>query len=128
MADTRLGWRFTSLACVLAAGIRLAVASPASGTPAVEARPFVIVLGIAQDGGCPQAGCTKPCCERVWRDPSLRRNVACLAIVDPVRGSWLVNATPDFTPQLHALDRGADGARRPANGILLTHAHGRTPA
>src|SRR5262245_59094459 len=67
--------------------------------------PFVVVLGVAQDGGRPQAGCAKPCCTTAWTDAAARRRVACLGIVDPTSGGrWLVDATPDFTAQLRSLD------------------------
>ncbi len=87
--------------------------------------PYILVLGIAQDGGFPQAGCRKPCCQRAWDDPSKTRWVVSLAVVDPVSGGrWLIECTPDFKQQLHALN----GASPPAqglgiSGIFLTHAH-----
>lgn len=81
-----------------------------------------ILLGIAQDGGVPQAGCECDNCRRAWTDPSARQFVACLAVVDhAARLSWLIDATPDFRQQLRAL-----GAMEPGctlAGILLTHAH-----
>lgn len=90
--------------------------------------PFVMVLGIAQDGGYPQAGCAKECCREAWSDPSRRRFVVSLAIVDPLTNErWMVECTPDFPEQLDLLDRLAPPAsdkRAPAlDGILLTHAH-----
>jgi pyrroloquinoline quinone biosynthesis protein B len=89
------------------------------------AGPYVAVLGIAQDGGYPQAGCQGPCCARAWRDPGLRRLVSCLGIVDPVSGErWLIDCTPDFPQQLHQLDCIVPRKQAPAiGGILLTHAH-----
>ena len=85
-------------------------------TPA-QAAPYVTVLGIAQDGGYPQAGCERPDCIAAWKDPKLRRHVASLGIVDPsTHEQWIIDATPDFTTQLHALGGKIDG-------ILLTHAH-----
>ncbi|HEU4521982.1 MAG TPA: MBL fold metallo-hydrolase, partial [Thermoanaerobaculia bacterium] len=79
--------------------------------------PYVQVLGIAQDGGYPQAGCQRPDCIAAWNDPSLRRRVASLAIVDPASGQrWIIDATPDFPAQLH--DIGGS-----LSGIFLTHAH-----
>lgn len=78
---------------------------------------YVQVLGIAQDGGYPQAGCERPDCVAAWNDPKLRRHVASLAIVDATTNErWMIDATPDFPQQLHML-----GGR--INGILLTHAH-----
>jgi len=84
--------------------------------------PYVIVLGIAQDGGVPQAGSKD---HRGWDDPALRRRVASLGLVDPASGGrWLFDATPDFREQLHELDRAAPVDGVPGlEGIFLTHAH-----
>src|ERR1700686_1827314 len=66
-----------------------------ASTPATTA-PFAIVLGIAQDGGYPQAGCNRPDCIAAWRDPKLRQRVSSLAIIDPQsRQRWMIDATPD---------------------------------
>ena len=79
--------------------------------------PYVIVLGIAQDGGAPHAGCIKECCEEKWNDPTQHARVSSIAIVDPVtEKSWIIDATPDFALQLTALDN-------QLSGIFLTHAH-----
>ena len=96
----------------------------APGGAAQEAPPpFVVVLGIAQDGGYPQAG-SKPD-HPAWRDPSLRRLVSCLGLVDPRGGQrWLFDATPDFKQQLHRFDVASPRAQTPGlDGIFLTHAH-----
>jgi pyrroloquinoline quinone biosynthesis protein B len=88
--------------------------------------PFTVVLGIAQDGGYPQAGCRLSCCERVRADPALRRHAASLAVVDPRSGQrWLVDATPDFREQLRRLDSIAPRDDKPPGlaGIVLTHGH-----
>ncbi|NOY07098.1 MAG: hypothetical protein GXO82_10810, partial [Chlorobi bacterium] len=80
-----------------------------------EQAPFVVLLGVAQDGGYPQAGCRKECCASVWRDPSRRRHVVSLAVVDPGTGQrWMIDATPDFREQLRMLDEitGADASTR----------------
>lgn len=88
---------------------------------AVE-RPYVLVLGVAQDGGVPQAG-TKD--HPGWDDPAHHWLAACLAIVDPVTGQrWMLDATPDFREQLHRLDVAAPAVGKPGlAGIFLTHAH-----
>jgi len=93
-------------------------------SPAADA-PFLVVLGIAQDAGYPQAACRKPCCARAWDDPKKRRHVACLAIVDPISDErWLLECTPDFRDQLHKLDSIAPPkGELGIDGILLTHAH-----
>lgn len=85
--------------------------------------PFLIVLGVAQDGGVPQAGSQD---HDQWRDPGRTRHVACLAIVDPRSAKrWMIDCTPDFPEQLHALDETAppDEERPGLDGIFLTHGH-----
>ena len=88
--------------------------------------PFLVVLGIAQDGGVPHAGCRRPCCAAAWRDPALRRRVSCLGLVDPASGSaWLLDATPDLPSQLHELEEAQNAATATSRfaGIFLTHGH-----
>lgn len=85
--------------------------------------PYVIVLGIAQDGGVPQAGSRA---HPGWQDPAFRRLVVSLAVVDPATGDrWLFEATPDIRAQLHRLDLIAPAAVPPPGlaGVFLTHAH-----
>jgi pyrroloquinoline quinone biosynthesis protein B len=94
--------------------------------PPPATTPFTTVLGIAQDGGYPQAGCNRPDCIAAWRNPKLRQRVASLAIVDPQSHQrWIIDATPDFGSQLRTLDEVAPrGEGAPLlDGILLTHAH-----
>jgi len=103
-----------------------AVGAEPSKAPDRSQVPYTMVLGIAQDGGYPQAACQKSCCEPAHRDASLRRHVACLAIVDPATGQrWLIDATPDIKDQLRMLDEAAPSSRpSPAiAGVFLTHAH-----
>jgi len=81
-----------------------------------------ILLGIAQDGGVPQVGCCCANCSRAWVDPAFRQFVACLGLVDRANGqSWLIDATPDFREQLHALHNLVPDCA--LAGIVLTHAH-----
>lgn len=83
--------------------------------------PYLLVLGIAQDAGFPQADCRKECCREAWTDPQQRRMVSCLAVVDPASNrSWLLDATPDFKYQLKRLQ---DQSSTELAGIFLTHAH-----
>jgi pyrroloquinoline quinone biosynthesis protein B len=97
------------------------------GSSANSKAPYIIVLGIAQDGGFPQAGCNKDCCKKAWTDFRLRRKVVCLGLVDPTSGKkWLFEATPDFKEQLRMLQQ--TGAPDSSNnsgisGIFLTHGH-----
>jgi pyrroloquinoline quinone biosynthesis protein B len=83
--------------------------------------PYLVVLGIGQDGGYPQAG-TPP--GPAWA-PALRRYATALGLVDPQTGErWLFEATPDFRDQLHEFDRIQPASGTPdLAGIFLTHAH-----
>ena len=86
--------------------------------------PFVVVLGIAQDAGYPQADCQKDCCKTAWEQPAQRRMVSCIAVVDPASGQcWMLDATPDFPEQLHLVQHVLPGRRLNLAGIFLTHAH-----
>ncbi|MGH9368008.1 MAG: MBL fold metallo-hydrolase, partial [Thermoanaerobaculia bacterium] len=76
-----------------------------------------IVLGIAQDGGVPHLGCRQDLCVEARRDPSKRRLVASLGLMDPAAGKrFVIDATPDFAEQMERLGGMPDA-------ILLTHAH-----
>ena len=89
--------------------------------PPEEKKPFIVVLGIAQDAGYPQIGCNKECCKKVYEKKAARQLVSCIAIVDPVsKQKWIIDATPDLPEQLKLLDSYQPGD---LTGILLTHAH-----
>ncbi|MEO8217044.1 MAG: MBL fold metallo-hydrolase [Acidobacteriota bacterium] len=110
---------------MLAAFVLGCSAAPRATDPQA-AGPFVVVLGIAQDGGFPQAGCRGEQCRRGWEDLSLQRHVASLALVDPEsKQRWLIDVTPDFPEQLAMLDRIAppEGRAPALSAIFLTHAH-----
>ena len=104
----------------------VAVAGAAFGVQPAN-QPYTILLGLAQDGGYPQAGCTRPDCQAAWTDQRLRRHIASLGIVDPIsHQSWMIDATPDFPEQLRMLQGPlptGEGSPIPLDGILLTHAH-----
>ena len=97
----------------------------------VREEPYLVVLGIGQDGGRPQAGSRQP---ELFERADYRRYATSLAVVDPASGArYLFEATPDFPEQLAVLDSiapyqpggdktGCTGAPCLA-GIFLTHAH-----
>ena len=89
--------------------------------------PFLLVLGIAQDAGIPQAGAFEGFDRLAWEDPTKRQFASCLAIIDPPTDQrFLIEATPDLREQLFLLHEVAP-PRSPdsplLSGILLTHAH-----
>ncbi len=86
---------------------------------------YALVLGSVQDGGLPQTGCYTARCDRARDQP---RFVASLALIEPVsKRYYLVDATPDISRQLDLIGepdfRDRARARRPFDGIFLTHAH-----
>jgi pyrroloquinoline quinone biosynthesis protein B len=79
----------------------------------------LVILGIAQDGGMPHPGCTKPPCSDVLTGERKAETVSCIGLLNRGTGNaYLVDATPDFPDQLYRLTRG-----RLPDGIFLTHAH-----
>ena len=89
---------------------------------ASQSSQYITVLGIAQDGGYPQAGCAAEHCLRHWRGEEAKRHVVSLGLTDQTSGqNWLFEATPDFTGQLQQLFH-ASGSNN-LSGIFLTHAH-----
>ena len=84
-------------------------------------KPYAVVLGIAQDGGYPHAGCERRCCADLWKNDSLKKLVSCISVIDPKSGlAWMIDATPDFAKQYHIITK-EHNAR--LAGIFLTHAH-----
>lgn len=91
----------------------------------VEEGVAVVVLGIAQDAGYPQANCHKACCQPVWEGAAKPKYTACLALVDTeAEKVWMIDATPDFKEQLQLLQEKLPFTPDPfLDGIFLTHAH-----
>ena len=86
--------------------------------------PFAIVLGTAQDGGFPQAGCKKDCCKKELDNMAERRDPASLGIIDPISGQrWFIECTPSFPSQARRLDAALPKLTGRIDGILITHAH-----
>lgn len=95
----------------------LAAMLPGAGRADGPAPVRVVVLGIAQDGGVPHAGCTKACCTS-----GRRERVVSLGLVDEAaRRWWLFDATPDFPEQWRRMQAEAPGCT--LAGVFLTHAH-----
>jgi len=105
----------------------LVIACPSTPAQVREHGARLRVLGIAQDGGVPHAGCSCDRCERAKQDPSHRAHVASLALVCD-EGVYLIDATPDLREQLELVADVREAAtgrvdRTPIDGVLLTHAH-----
>ena len=87
--------------------------------------PYIVILGTAQDGGYPQAGCNKKCCKEAWNNPALRRLVTSIAVLDPLtKERWLFDIAPDFKEQFHVLEELSPILdKNILSGIFLTHGH-----
>lgn len=82
----------------------------------------MMVLGVAQDGGFPQANCQKECCKAVFEQKVNKQYVSCMALIDPITNDkWIFDATPDFTQQLYLLNQATNNKGK--LGVFLTHAH-----
>lgn len=91
---------------------------------AQEKVPYLYILGVVQDAGYPQSGCYKEHCMPGWKDPSLRRGAASIALIDPILNKkYMFEATPHFPEQLYKLEQEAPSPRYKLDGIFLTHAH-----
>lgn len=90
-----------------------------SSTPKIE----LVVLGIAQDAGFPQAGCQKENCELYWAGKVEARYATSIGLIDhSTLEYWLFEATPGFKYQLHEVQELAKTSKN-LSGIFLTHAH-----
>lgn len=89
------------------------------------AKSQVYVLGIAQDAGYPQMGCEKECCNKAWKNDSMKRHVVSLAVADRTYKKWfLFEATPDIKEQLEYFKKLTNGEYNYLpDGIFITHAH-----
>ena len=91
--------------------------------------PEVVILGSAQDGGVPHAGCLCPNCQAARERPELRRRPASIGLRSG--DQWLVvDTTQAFEEQMHMIwsrrpsSAGHEQERYPApETIILTHAH-----
>ncbi|MCB0531763.1 MAG: MBL fold metallo-hydrolase [Saprospiraceae bacterium] len=97
---------------------------PDDGTNAMP-DVYLLVLGVAQDGGYPHVNCNKTCCQLYWAGQRPKRTPTCLALVDGRSGKcWMFEATPEYTDQWERLRKAAGTSKQGApDGIFLTHAH-----
>ncbi len=88
----------------------------------IKSDKAVVVLGVAQDAGHPQADCQKKCCAEAWLYPGKGHQVVSLGLVD-ITGKkfWMMEATPDFKNQLQLLRSFYPGFS--LEGIFITHGH-----
>ncbi|MDP6900031.1 MAG: MBL fold metallo-hydrolase [Candidatus Thalassarchaeaceae archaeon] len=78
----------------------------------------VTILGIAQDGGFPQPGCSRPCCSGVIE----KRSPVSLGIVGSDGSTHLFEASRDLARQFK-IWYDADPQSGPLTSLSITHAH-----
>ena len=106
------------LASVMAACLAISTGPRLLG-PADQSGWELVVLGVAQDAGIPQLGCTQPLCTAIRRGDRQPQKVSSVGLVNTALGkSYLFDATPDLPAQLHRLN----GGRAPT-AVFLTHGH-----
>lgn len=97
-----------------------------AGNQSIESTPetpYLMVLGVAQDAGYPQAG-YKDEWEAVKLGQRQIQYTVSLGLVDPQNHKrYLFEATPDFKEQLQMMDEVSEPQQYPFDGIFLTHAH-----
>ena len=85
---------------------------------------YLVVLGVAQDAGYPQADCQKECCKAYWNGEVEEKWTSCLGIFDTESNKiWILDATPNFKNQLKTLQNYLPPASSSLAGVFLTHAH-----
>ncbi|MEP1151012.1 MAG: MBL fold metallo-hydrolase [Balneola sp.] len=83
----------------------------------------LVVLGIAQDAGFPQANCEKENCRLFWEGKVEERYATSLGLIDHRSGKyWIFEATPDFKHQFQRIKEISQDSNQ-FSGIFLTHAH-----
>ncbi|MEJ4089301.1 MBL fold metallo-hydrolase [Galbibacter orientalis] len=94
------------------------------GIPEISGKVSLIVLGNVQDAGSPQIGCTKKCCENLFKNPDRNRKITSLGIYDQENNkTFLFEASPDIITQTKYLKNYAQTVGELPDGIFLTHAH-----
>ena len=84
----------------------------------------IMILGIAQDAGYPQANCNRSCCRLFWNGEHEKRHVSSIGIIDRTQNEiYIIDATPDFTSQWQNIRSELSSPPSKPTGIFLTHAH-----
>ncbi len=92
-------------------------------TKAPTDKPYLVILGVAQDAGYPQAGQIQEW--KLIKNGKAKAGFATsIGLVDPIsKERWLFEATPSFGIQLDKMDEFSTTENYPYDGIFLTHAH-----
>jgi pyrroloquinoline quinone biosynthesis protein B len=112
--------RFPALACIF-----ILFTNQSADQRNYDITPQLIILGVAQDAGYPQMGCTEKRCMDARQNTSLKRFVSSMAFTNPATGQWwLIDATPDIREQVDLFQKLTKKEfHYLPDGIFLTHAH-----
>ena len=84
--------------------------------------PFIYILGIAQDAGCPSALCQKPCCKNIPITSCFYATSLALIIPKDLENEVILfDCTPDFKYQMMKLQSLVPFSK--ISAVFLTHAH-----
>jgi len=87
-----------------------------------QSEQFLVVTGIAQDAGYPQAACHKDCCKRVENGKAKAQMVSSLTLVDYSDSSYhIFEMTPDFRAQSRFVE--SKYQVKGPKSVFLSHAH-----
>jgi pyrroloquinoline quinone biosynthesis protein B len=112
------------IVCIIGAGIIIYSVDRSAPLIISKASPFILITGVAQDAGYPQAGCQKSCCQKAYNHEAKPRYPVSLSIIEPSVGWWMIEATPDLKFQLEMSLRQIPDQTHPLpTGIFITHAH-----
>mgnify|MGYP001178711170 CR=1 FL=1 len=82
----------------------------------------VVILGISQDGGFPQAGCNSKCCRITNTNPHLKKHPVSLGIIGKDGSKHLIEATRELAWQLNLWNK-IHFNEKPISSLFITHAH-----
>lgn len=103
----------------------LAACGPSEKKTVADSGFELMVLGVAQDGGYPQAGCNKDCCRAYESGKETERFPACLALYDKKNQKVLfLEATPAYPEQWRNWKKEhSDYPGTHPDAFFITHAH-----
>ena len=84
---------------------------------------LAVLLGNAQDGGVPQAGCVKPCCMNEFGGPTRNRNPVALGVTGEDASRHLFEASRTLSDQLRIWSEMDGEPLNSLKSLWLTHAH-----
>lgn len=85
---------------------------------------YLVVLGIAQDGGFPHIGSKTEMTNLYYQGKLPKQKVVSLGLIDRDESKkFLLDASPDMTTQLDDLERNHLKTNSIIDGVFLTHAH-----